>query len=230
MAVVDGLDNGIHFGPGDLKIQLQRGQPTRATCKVGRGNYQSLQCSSLKHQTCSCFRRVTGVRWATSLLGPTDWLHKEHQPPPPPLCTQLSGTPNLPAPQSLKQSPPPTHLPPSTHTSLPVQLIDYQKLPGGGRSLFNTAGGESPSKTEAVELRVYVRKGGKLKYELDGLRWKSSYSDDGTGEGPPTGGKEGGWGYCGLAGGWQDETPALRQRPLWETCRSRRILPGLYYV
>lgn len=99
MAVVDGLDNGIHFGPGDLKIQLQRGQPTRATCK----------------------------------------------------------------------------------------LIDYQKLPGGGRSLFNTAGGESPSKTEAVELRVYVRKGGKLKYELDGLRWKSSYSDDGTGEGPPTG-------------------------------------------
>lgn len=37
-------------------------------------------------------------------------------------------------------------------------------------------------------LLVYVRKGGKLKYELDGLRWKSSYSDDGTGEGPPTGG------------------------------------------
>ena len=29
--------------------------------------------------------------------------------------------------------------------------------------------------------------GGKLKYELDGLRWKSSISDDGTGEGPPTG-------------------------------------------
>jgi hypothetical protein len=29
--------------------------------------------------------------------------------------------------------------------------------------------------------------GGKLKYELDGLRWKSSICDDGTGEGPPTG-------------------------------------------
>jgi hypothetical protein len=68
-----------------------------------------------------------------------------------------------------------------------TQLIDYQKLPGGGRSLFNTAGGESATKTELVELRVYVRKGGKLKYELDGLRWKSSISDDGSGEGPPTG-------------------------------------------
>lgn len=37
MAVVDGLDNGVQFGPGDLKIQLQRGQPTRATCKVRQG-------------------------------------------------------------------------------------------------------------------------------------------------------------------------------------------------
>jgi hypothetical protein len=46
---------------------------------------------------------------------------------------------------------------------------------------------ESPTKTELVELRVYVRKGGKLKYELDGLRWKSSISDDGSGEGPPPG-------------------------------------------
>lgn len=26
MAVVDGLDNGIQFGPGDLKILLQRGE------------------------------------------------------------------------------------------------------------------------------------------------------------------------------------------------------------
>jgi hypothetical protein len=25
MAVVDGLGNGIQFGPGDLKMQLQRG-------------------------------------------------------------------------------------------------------------------------------------------------------------------------------------------------------------
>jgi hypothetical protein len=39
MAVVDGLDNGIQFGPGDLKMLLQRGQPTRATCKVGRGGW-----------------------------------------------------------------------------------------------------------------------------------------------------------------------------------------------
>eukprot|EP00882_Tetradesmus_deserticola_P010887 GHRQ01011507.1.p1 GENE.GHRQ01011507.1~~GHRQ01011507.1.p1 ORF type:complete len:301 (+),score=100.36 GHRQ01011507.1:812-1714(+) len=98
MAVVDGLGNGIQFGPGDLKMQLQRGSPTRATCK----------------------------------------------------------------------------------------LIDYQRLPGGGKSLFNTAA-ESATKTELVELRVYVRKGGKLKYELDGLRWKSSVCDDGSGEGPPPG-------------------------------------------
>eukprot|EP00878_Enallax_costatus_P019515 GHUV01020589.1.p1 GENE.GHUV01020589.1~~GHUV01020589.1.p1 ORF type:complete len:228 (+),score=51.35 GHUV01020589.1:1454-2137(+) len=98
MAVVDGLDKGIHFGPGDLKILLERGTPTRATCK----------------------------------------------------------------------------------------LIDYQRLPKNGKSLFNTAA-ESPTKTELVELRVFVRKGGKLKYELDGLRWKSYVVDDGSGEGPPVG-------------------------------------------
>ena len=46
---------------------------------------------------------------------------------------------------------------------------------------------ESPTTTQLVELRVFVRKGGKLKYELDGLRWKSSYADDGSGEGPPPG-------------------------------------------
>eukprot|EP00879_Flechtneria_rotunda_P005218 GHRR01005501.1.p1 GENE.GHRR01005501.1~~GHRR01005501.1.p1 ORF type:complete len:310 (+),score=72.49 GHRR01005501.1:1280-2209(+) len=99
MAVVDGLDQGIHFGPGDLKILLQRGNPTRATCK----------------------------------------------------------------------------------------LIDYKPLPGRNKSLFNKENGENPTKTELVELRVYVRKGGKLKYELDGVRWKSSYADDGSGQGPPTG-------------------------------------------
>ncbi|KAI8471661.1 MAG: hypothetical protein J3K34DRAFT_416367 [Monoraphidium minutum] len=98
MAVVDGLDGGIQFGPGDLKIPLARGAPAAAKCK----------------------------------------------------------------------------------------LIDYARLPGGGKSLFNASGGEKQT-TELVELRVYVRKGGKLKYELDGLRWKSSYADDGSGEGPPTG-------------------------------------------
>ncbi|WIA43694.1 hypothetical protein OEZ86_010126 [Tetradesmus obliquus] len=29
--------------------------------------------------------------------------------------------------------------------------------------------------------------GSKLKYELDGLRWKSSVCDNGSGEGPPPG-------------------------------------------
>eukprot|EP00775_Hariotina_reticulata_P011277 gene11276-11426_t len=98
MAIVDGLDQGLHFGCGDLKMLMQRGSPRRATCK----------------------------------------------------------------------------------------LIDYQRLPGGGKTLFNKDK-ESPTTTELVELRVFVRKGGKLKYELDGLRWKSSYADDGSGEGPPTG-------------------------------------------
>ena len=50
------------------------------------------------------------------------------------------------------------------------KLIDYQRLPGNGKNLFNKAAGEGQT-TELVELRVYVRKGGKLKYELDGLRW-----------------------------------------------------------
>jgi hypothetical protein len=57
---------------------------------------------------------------------------------------------------------------------------------GGGKTLFNKDK-ESSTTTELVELRVFVRKGGKLKYELDGLRWKSSYVDDGSGEGPPSG-------------------------------------------
>jgi hypothetical protein len=34
MAVVDGLDTGLWFGPGDFKVLLKRGEPTRATCKV----------------------------------------------------------------------------------------------------------------------------------------------------------------------------------------------------
>ncbi len=36
-----------------------------------------------------------------------------------------------------------------------------------------------------VELRAFVRKGGQLKYELEGVRWKSSFAPGGTG--PPTG-------------------------------------------
>lgn len=46
---------------------------------------------------------------------------------------------------------------------------------------------EEGGKAELVELRAFVRKGGKLLYELDGLRWRSSYDDSGRGEGPPTG-------------------------------------------
>lgn len=46
---------------------------------------------------------------------------------------------------------------------------------------------EEGGKAELVELRAFVRKGGKLKYELDGLRWKTSYAKDGSGEGPPPG-------------------------------------------
>jgi hypothetical protein len=85
------------------------------------------------------------------------------------------------------------------HVAHAAQLIDYQRLPGNSRSLFNTAA-EPGGKTELVELRVFVRKGGRLKYELDGLRWKSSICDDGSGEGPPTGaslrGGGGGGGAC----------------------------------
>mmetsp|Transcript_8632 Transcript_8632/g.21570 ORF Transcript_8632/g.21570 Transcript_8632/m.21570 type:complete len:100 (-) Transcript_8632:922-1221(-) len=63
------------------------------------------------------------------------------------------------------------------------KLIDYARPPGGkSKSIF--APGEG-GKTELVELRAYVRKGGKLNYELDGLRWKTSYKEGG--EGPPTG-------------------------------------------
>jgi len=32
---------------------------------------------------------------------------------------------------------------------------------------------KAPQQRKLVELRVFVRKGGKLKYELDGLRWKA---------------------------------------------------------
>jgi hypothetical protein len=57
----------------------------------------------------------------------------------------------------------------------------------GGKCLF--AAEEKSGRTLLVWLRAYVRKGGKLKYELDGLRWKSSYTDEGDpeGQGPPSG-------------------------------------------
>eukprot|EP00199_Chlamydomonas_sp_CCMP681_P002952 CAMPEP_0119103750 /NCGR_PEP_ID=MMETSP1180-20130426/2127_1 /TAXON_ID=3052 ORGANISM="Chlamydomonas cf sp, Strain CCMP681" /NCGR_SAMPLE_ID=MMETSP1180 /ASSEMBLY_ACC=CAM_ASM_000741 /LENGTH=305 /DNA_ID=CAMNT_0007088329 /DNA_START=27 /DNA_END=944 /DNA_ORIENTATION=- len=64
------------------------------------------------------------------------------------------------------------------------KLVDYARPPGGAKSLFAK---EEGGKTELVEMRAYVRKGGKLKFELDGVRWKSSLTDDETGEGPPTG-------------------------------------------
>ncbi|KAF5837472.1 hypothetical protein DUNSADRAFT_4274 [Dunaliella salina] len=44
---------------------------------------------------------------------------------------------------------------------------------------------EEGGRAELVELRAYVRKGGKLKYVQDGLRWKTSYAEGG--DGPPTG-------------------------------------------
>jgi len=64
------------------------------------------------------------------------------------------------------------------------KLIDYARPPGGAKTVFHPDEG---GKAELTELRAYVRKGGKLKYELDGVRWKSSYAKDGTGEGPPPG-------------------------------------------
>jgi hypothetical protein len=98
LAVVDKMDQGPQFGPGDLKILLKGGNPRKVTCK----------------------------------------------------------------------------------------LIDYQRPSPRTKSLFNPAV-ETSTSTELVELKVYVRKGGKLKYTLDGLRWKSEFVQDGSGEGPPPG-------------------------------------------
>ncbi len=64
------------------------------------------------------------------------------------------------------------------------KLIDYKRVPKG-KSLFNPET-ESSSTTDLVELRAFVRKGGKLKYTLDGLRWTSEFTKEG-GEGPPPG-------------------------------------------
>ncbi|KAG1658019.1 hypothetical protein FOA52_010260 [Chlamydomonas sp. UWO 241] len=71
-------------------------------------------------------------------------------------------------------------------TKVTSKLIDYKRPPGGSKTLFNPAT-ERTTTTELVELRCYVRKGGKLKYTLDGLRWKSEFTDNETGEGPPPG-------------------------------------------
>lgn len=65
------------------------------------------------------------------------------------------------------------------------KLIDYARPPNGSKNLFSSI--ETTSNTELVELWAYVRNGGKLKYTLDGLRWKSEFSSDGSGEGPPPG-------------------------------------------
>jgi hypothetical protein len=66
------------------------------------------------------------------------------------------------------------------------KLIDYKRPQNGSKSLFNPKADGSTS-TELVELWAYVRKGGKLNYKLDGLRWTSEFSTDGKGEGPPPG-------------------------------------------
>lgn len=48
----------------------------------------------------------------------------------------------------------------------------YERPPGGGRSLF--APGEDYRGTQLSEMRVYVAEGGGVKWELDGIVWKSS--------------------------------------------------------
>lgn len=48
----------------------------------------------------------------------------------------------------------------------------YERMPGGGRSLF--AAGEDPKKAVLKSLRCYVAKGEGEKWELDGIVWKSS--------------------------------------------------------
>lgn len=47
----------------------------------------------------------------------------------------------------------------------------YERLPGGGRSLFSP--NEDAKKTGLVSMRVYVAAGGGVEYELDGLSWKT---------------------------------------------------------
>ncbi|KAL6765096.1 hypothetical protein V8C86DRAFT_2461198 [Haematococcus lacustris] len=69
-------------------------------------------------------------------------------------------------------------------TKATSKLLDYARPASGARSLFSPEEGRT---AQLVELRAYVRNGGKLKYELDGVRWKSSFTKDGSGQGPPTG-------------------------------------------
>jgi hypothetical protein len=160
MAVNDGLDQGVLFGPGDLKIPLARGNPRQAKCKVRAARQRALRSWGGARPP-PARRPPAALTWPPAPLSPPHptLTHDAHAAPPPP-------------------APPPPN-------PILAQLIDYQKLPGGGKSLFNTKAEKNT--TELVELRVYVRKGGKLKYELDGLRWKSSISDDGSGQGPPPG-------------------------------------------
>lgn len=46
----------------------------------------------------------------------------------------------------------------------------YEKLPGGGRSLFAAA---EKGKSELLDLQVYVAEGGPEEWTLDGIVWKS---------------------------------------------------------
>eukprot|EP01025_Chloroclados_australasicus_P002149 TRINITY_DN104985_c0_g1_i1.p4 TRINITY_DN104985_c0_g1~~TRINITY_DN104985_c0_g1_i1.p4 ORF type:complete len:102 (-),score=23.48 TRINITY_DN104985_c0_g1_i1:242-511(-) len=47
----------------------------------------------------------------------------------------------------------------------------YARRPDGGRTLF--AQGENAKSTELVDLKVFVRSGDPVSWELDGIVWKT---------------------------------------------------------
>eukprot|EP01026_Neomeris_dumetosa_P055281 TRINITY_DN5015_c0_g2_i1.p2 TRINITY_DN5015_c0_g2~~TRINITY_DN5015_c0_g2_i1.p2 ORF type:complete len:316 (-),score=40.55 TRINITY_DN5015_c0_g2_i1:517-1431(-) len=48
----------------------------------------------------------------------------------------------------------------------------YARRPDGGRTLF--ADGENPKSTELVDLKIFVAVGDRVKWELDGIVWKTT--------------------------------------------------------
>jgi hypothetical protein len=143
MAVVDGLGNGIQFGPGDLKMQLQRGEGGACLLALLVASVSIVACPSMSGGLCSaevvpfigwqyvsCIHVLTNSRrhdvrllcfvWccASCSLGKTSDCTPAACMSASCVCCRGAGSP----------------------TRATCKLIDYQRLPGGGKSLFNTAG------------------------------------------------------------------------------------------
>jgi hypothetical protein len=167
LAVLDSPGGGVQFGPGDLKILLQRGICIDI---CGVTDIRGAAPHTARALCDACINTSTAIGTTLQLLCCHHCCWHCHTP-----CLRTADASfssfqisNLITISSCTATP--HHYPrpvcpfgcPGSPTRASCKLLDYARLPGGGRSLFNEAT-EPGRTTELVELRVYVRKGGKVK-------------------------------------------------------------------